>query len=342
MKSGELTLCHPTMMRRQTAVLTFFFLLISGLLAAAVPAQGDAQGPALTLAQFQAQLDRLNSQITGLETQPQNAEALRKSLPRQWTVTGGPHPVEVGTKTLDDALTAFQKEGAARKKTILRELHTQLSAIRAEGDGYTQPEATDAAMRKRLDDILAAREFGDEHGPSLFELWRERVDAWLRKWWDKLFGNLHLTPPGIDWLGRIFVWLVICAATCLLAVWLLRVYLRKPVEYTREIIPFAPSAKSWRIWLAEARGQAERGDWRNAIHLAYWASVSYLEASGLWIPDRARTPREYLRAVDARDPKKQPFTALTRRFENVWYCSRQAGPADFDATLAELEKIGCQ
>lgn len=329
-----------TMMRRPIALLSLLFLLT----AASVAASNDdkAHGPTLTLAQFQAQLDQLDSQVSALASHPQNAEAVRKSLPKQWTVTGGPRPVEVSASLLDGALGDFQKQGPALKKTTLRELHTEIEAMRAELERYTQPERTDAAMRKRLDDILAAHEFGSVQQPNAWDQLLDRANAWLQRWWDKLFGKLNLNPPNVEWLGRIFVWMVICAASCVLGMWLFRLYRRKPPDFTREIIPFAPSARSWRIWLAEAKAHAEKHEWREAIHLSYWAGVSYLEASGLWIPDRARTPREYLRAVDSRDARKVPFTALTRRFENVWYGSRRAHADDFDAALTELEKLGCQ
>src|ERR1035438_7184698 len=49
------------------------------------------------------------------------------------------------------------------------------------------------------------------------------------------------------------------------------------------------SAKEWTIWLSEARTAAARGEWRDAIHLAYWAGISFLERQGMWKPDRART-----------------------------------------------------
>lgn len=313
------------------------FLLFGTALALA-----DTQAPTVSLAQFQAQLAQLDSQVTDLETHAERAEALRQSLPDHWTVTGGRLPVDVSAKFLDSALTDFQQEGPPQKKITLKELHTQLAVMRSGLEGFTQPEATDAATRKRLDDILAAREFSSVHGPSVFDVWKERVEAWIQKMWDKLFKALDITPPDFTWAGRIFVWLVIAAGACVLGVWLLRIYLRKPAEYTREIMPFAPSSKSWRIWLAEARAKAERYEWREAIHLSYWAGVSYLEASGSWVPDRARTPREYLKEVDGRDPKKAPFLALTRRFESVWYGSRRAHADDFDAALTELEKLGCQ
>ena len=323
------------MIRRLIAVLSFFFLLGTAL------AQIEARGPIVSLAQFQVQLNQLDSQISELKTHPERAEALRKSLPPYWTVIGGRLPIDVDTKAIDQALSEFQKQGPVPKQITLKELHTQLRVMQSGIPGYTLPEATNDAMRKRLDDILAAREFNRVHGPSMFEVWMDQLGNWLHKWWDKLFGKLHLTPPEFSWVGRIFVWMVIAAGACVLGVWLLRIYLRKPVEFVREIIPFAPSAKSWRIWLAEARAKAEKYEWREAIHLSYWAGVSFLEASGSWIPDRARTPREYLKEVDARDPKKPPFSALTRRFENVWYGSRRAHADDFDAALTDLEKLGC-
>jgi Domain of unknown function (DUF4129) len=324
------------MIRRLIAVLVFFFLLGTAL------AQIEPRGPILSLAQFQEQLGQLDSQVADLNSHPQNAETLRTSLPKYWTVIGGRLPVDVSTAFLDQALTDFQKQGPAQKKIILKELHTQLTVMRTGVGGYTQPEAVNDAMRKRLDEILAAREFRSVHGPTLLDTWTEAAEAWVRKWWDKLFDALDITPPNFTWVGRIFVWLVIAAAAAVLGVWLYRLYRRKPVEYFREIVPFAPSAKSWRIWLAEARSKAEKGEWREAIHLSYWAGVSYLEAAGSWIPDRARTPREYLREVKNQDPKKPPFTSLTRRFESVWYGSQRAHADDFDAALTELEKLGCQ
>lgn len=323
------------MIRRLIAV--FFFLLLGTALA-----QLESRGPSVSLTQFQTQLDQLNDKVTELETKPQEAETLRKSLPPSWTVTGGRLPVDVSTKFLDDALTEFQKAEPAQKKILLKELHTQLTAMKTGVDGYTAPDRADAAMRKRLDDILAAREFSAVHGPGWLEQQLNRIEEWLRRKWEKLFEKVNITPPDFTWVGRIFVWLVIAAGASVLGVWLYRLYRRKPVEYRREIIPFAPSARGWRTWLNDARAKAQSGDWREAIHLSYWAGVSYLEASGLWAPDRARTPREYLKEVKGRDPKKEPFTSLTRRFEGVWYGSRRAHADDFDAALTDLEKLGCQ
>ncbi len=78
------------------------------------------------------------------------------------------------------------------------------------------------------------------------------------------------------------------------------------------------------------------------IHLAYWAGISSLESGGAWKPNRARTPREYLRMVGTRSPHHRPLSALTRKFEVVWYGERVAAEADFQETLAQLEQLGCR
>jgi hypothetical protein len=94
--------------------------------------------------------------------------------------------------------------------------------------------------------------------------------------------------------------------------------------------------------MAEARAAAAKGEWRDAIHLAYWAGISFLERQGHWKPDRARTPREYLRLLSSASEHRDTLTGLTRIFEVTWYAKRGANEAAFSQTLAALEKLGCQ
>jgi hypothetical protein len=91
----------------------------------------------------------------------------------------------------------------------------------------------------------------------------------------------------------------------------------------------AASARDWQLWLADARRAAAAGQWREAIHFAYWASISRLESRRLWPADRARTPREYLALVAADDPRKPLLATLTRSFERVWYGGRAAAESDY-------------
>jgi hypothetical protein len=139
-----------------------------------------------------------------------------------------------------------------------------------------------------------------------------------------------------------YTWILIAICACVLAIWLKRIYDRREPETPREIIPFAPSGKHWRTWLAEARAAAQQGNWRDAIHLAYWAGISQLESSGAWTPDSARTPREYLLLIKANNPSRGELAALTRDFERIWYGSQPAGDAEFSQSLQHLERLGCR
>jgi hypothetical protein len=142
---------------------------------------------------------------------------------------------------------------------------------------------------------------------------------------------------------RLIIYLLVGAAATLLLLWTIR-RLRRPQEELpeREIIPFAPSARSWRAWLADARTQAQKEDWRNAIHLVYWAGISYLEEHGAWKPNRARTPREYLRLIGKAASQYPVLAALTRKLEVVWYGYGTVAEADFHEALGQLEKLGCR
>lgn len=155
--------------------------------------------------------------------------------------------------------------------------------------------------------------------------------------------HLQRTGSGTWGFLQILVFSLAAAALGALLIWtVMRLAQPAAEDGPREIIPFAPSAKGWRTWLAEARESEKQQDWHNAIHLAYWAGISYLEEHGAWKPNRARTPREYLRLLGAWTPQHPPLAALTRKFEAVWYGHRPAGPPDFQETLGELERLGCR
>jgi hypothetical protein len=108
--------------------------------------------------------------------------------------------------------------------------------------------------------------------------------------------------------------------------------------------PDAPSAREWQLWLKDAQAMAAKGEWRDAIHFVYWASIARLESNVAsrrpWPADRARTPREYLGLLPAADPRKPTLTALTRSFERTWYGGREAESADFNAALEQAETLG--
>jgi hypothetical protein len=101
----------------------------------------------------------------------------------------------------------------------------------------------------------------------------------------------------------------------------------------------AASARDWQLYLADARRAAAAGQWREAIHFAYWAAISRLESKRLWPADRARTPREYLALVAASDPRRAGLATLTGSFERVWYGGRAAGESDYKQAEELVDKL---
>ena len=299
---------------------------------------GQAWGsPALSTTQYIEQLQSYEEQVAELASAPQKASAFRDSLPETLTVHTAPGDVTVDLTFLRDSLNRFLTATATTKPDILANVSTRLKAMRAEAELYEHPDRADDATRKRLDEILSAREFDRVRGPTALELFKQRVQAWIRN----LLRRINPKIPDVEDLGQWFVWGTIALAAAIAGVWLYRVS-QQNVGGNREIIPFMPSSRNWREWLADARERAAKGEWRDAIHFGFWAAVSRLESEGVWPPDKTRTPREYLNAIPVSNLSKEPFAAMTRKFEASWYGSRPTTEADFAQFASQLERLGCR
>jgi hypothetical protein len=292
----------------------------------------------LSLADYKVRLQDYSDQVQRVTQQPEYADDFYRVVPTGFQVQTESGPIHVPLDFLHKALESFLKASPQSKPTILTQLAERIKAMRVEADGFEQARPGDPATRERLDRILAAREFGRVHGPTELELLEERIRAWFNEKMRKLFPK----APDVDQLGEIFVWIAIGIVTAILGVWLYRQSRERLLDRPREVLPFLPSSRSWHSWLAEARERAALGEWRDAIHLGFWAAVSRLESDGAWRPDKARTPREYLNAIPPASENKSPFAAVTRTFEAAWYGGRAASAGDFDRFMSELEKLGCR
>jgi hypothetical protein len=317
----------PFALRRGLTALFF----LAGLVSA-------SDRPTLSHSEYIEKLQSYERQITELTSAPQKAASLRDSVPDALTVETSRGEFTVETAFLRDGLNRFLTVKPVEKHEILSNLGNRLANMRAEAESYEQPSRADDAARKRLEQILSAREFDRVRGPSALELWKQRIGAWILKQLRRLSPKV----PDLQNAGQIFVWVMIALASAVAGFWLYRLSRQNMAYGKREILPFMPSSRSWWEWLSEARAQAAQGQWRDAIHLGFWAAVSLLESEGLWPPDKTRTPREYLNAIPGSHSSKGPFSDITRKFEASWYGNRPTREADFTQFTVNLEKLGCR
>ena len=312
-------------------------LIVVVMLCGALPRA--AAYTAITVAEYRQQLADLEHKLERLEAHPEEAAPVVASLPDSVAVNTVAAEVTVSYEQLKDSLVSFAAADAKKRPELLPSIQRYVLTLEREAAAYERTDADRDAAEGKVKQILARREFRKVHGPDA----KDRLLAKIYYWLSRVLSKMGKAGKGTFNVLQILVWLFIVGVVLGLILWTVsRLWRPEEGPGAREIIPFAPSARSWRSWLAEARGSAAKQDWRNAIHLAYWAGISFLESGGAWKPNRARTPREYLRLLSSRNPNHPALTALTRKFEVVWYGHRDAAEADFQETLGQLERLGCR
>jgi hypothetical protein len=221
---------------------------------------------------------------------------------------------------------------------LLNEARQRLQADEKQAGAPAERAPNYTGERQTLNTILSERAYKGVSEMST----RERFFEWLFDELNKLLASLMRfgsRSPWIGWALRILLLLGIGVGL----VWtLVRIERSARVKLIPDVASAsaAPSAREWQQWLKDAQAMAAKGQWREAIHLLYWASIARLEARRLWPADRARTPREYLGLLPSADPRKPSLAALTRSFERTWYGGRAAESADFNAALEQAAELG--
>ena len=291
-----------------------WFLAVAG---AHTPA--GASGVPLPVPAYIARLDALASALEDPDA-PARAAALVHDLPEILSVKGSPRTFEIPIKSIRRDVRAWETahDDTARRR-VLRQVRTMRSAQRA-----------------LLTAILDGREFRDAHGPTWADRLRQRVFELIVGLLGPLFGR-----STIPTIGRILVYGLIALAAIVAALAALRFIRRNGAPEPIRLSAPAASPADWPLWLSEAQAAAASGRWRDAIHFTYWCSITFLEARRAWRPDRARTPREYLRLLPSSSDDGAALLALTRRFELVWYGHANADAEGFAESIAHLKKLGC-
>jgi len=319
-------------------------ILICLLLVPAISRADSTGVVVLTPAEYRAQLTNMLSATLPIDSSGSAIPPAFHQLPMSWHVRADQREFDISTEGLQRDIRRYEKDKTADNALAVR---ARLLSLRREIDGFEKPPADVSADRAKMNAILAQPEFGS-HNPGWLDRINKRIEAFLIRLRDGVLSFLlRILRRLFGWsaiptVSKFVVYALIGAALLALIYIVYRTIWRGRDD--TEIVPrdLPVSAKEWAIWLAEARAAAAKGEWRDAIHLAYWAGISFLERQGFWKPDRARTPREYLRLLSASSEHRDTLAALTRIFELAWYAKRGASEVTFSQTLAELEKLGCR
>ena len=288
---------------------------------------------ALTPDQYRAELDHLLVLTDQLDQPGAPIPELINRLPSAWRVGTDRGTFEVSTEWLRDDLAELEH---TYDQALVNKIRGRLTHQRSDLDAYQKSPNDISRQRAIITAILSRPEFQDLHGPT----WIDRLQQRFIQFLIRLFGRA-ITSSIFSNVGKFFVYGLMLVAFLALAYWVYR-----SIRTTAKVETILPgslpvSAREWRVWLADAREAAQHGNWRDAIHLAYWAGISFLESQGVWRPDSARTPREYLRLMPTANQHRPVLAELTRKFELVWYAGQPADAQAFSQTLEELEKLGC-
>ena len=299
------------------------------------PRRNRRSAPAeLDIPAYEVELGRIAESLQDTEQIPQ----LRKSLPRAWPVRVGDQSVQVPTGWLASDLKKIE-EDPANSPHISQEVNLAswpCATWRLHWNTDRVPRISTSRTAK-IDKILSAREFGAAQGPSQWDLLKARIARWVGLQIYKLLSRLHLGAKA----GNALAWIIVGVAFLALVYWVLEDSVSPKNRRRATSVEVATRIKRPAPWAMDALAAADRGDYREAVHCAYWAAVVHLEALGVLKRDRARTPRESLRLLDPHPNEQKLLREFTRRFELIWYGYRPASANDWSEARSNLEKMGC-
>jgi hypothetical protein len=248
--------------------------------------------------------------------------------------------VSIEVKPADEEKDALAEDSAPPPERstaeLLQDAEARLARDLAQSNAAPAAPPPHAQERETMTQVLAEPGFRNLAELAAQETVLDKIGKWLKRWFgsviDRIIESISRVIARSVWLGRLLLWGFILAV-CVGLVWGL---LQLEKGWRARLAPEGSgpaagtaSARDWQLWLEDARGAAAAGQWREAIHFVYWASISRLESRRLWPADRARTPREYLALVGPEDPRKAGLATLTGSFERIWYGGRAAAESDY-------------
>ena len=286
-------------------------LLLASLAALALP-PADAQPPPLSTAEYRAVVDRAlaDSSATPDGTDPQP--------------TPGPAPAAAAVSAVqavrltDGRLVAIANPPlrAAQAAGDADRARADLAALLAALDEAAAARTPPPEAAARLAAVLDRPEFRAQEPGPLDRLLRPVREAWERLRRELLARLLQATRGGGENLALVVVGvLVILAVGAVLA----GAFGGSVVAAARAATAPPPERPTAAATRARAQGAAAAGDYREAVHQLYLATLLHLDERGLLRFRPSLTNREHLTAGHV-DPGLAPVLApVIEGYDRLWY-----------------------
>jgi hypothetical protein len=331
-------------------IITFFSVIIWTLMLT------WGAGAATPFAEYLSRIERaakiISTLVEGQIEEPDRQRALdavRQMLPATENIQFGQQVVHVDNAWLHETLNGLNPQEGVRKAQ-LTELAGRLSALASRLRTAREAEAGEAAAeRARLERILARPEYQPESQPeSAIEKWVTKVREALFRLLARLLsaGEMPGRAPSaatLNWLRLlIYAGLVLVTVLGLAALarrWLRRAKGEEPGEAREVLGEVIEEDVTAEDLLQRAAELARAGDYRMAIRRAYIALLYELEMRGKLRLHRAKTNRDYLRALSEDQTIYRPAAYLTGAYERVWYGQARATAEDFAGFIQRYREI---
>jgi Domain of unknown function (DUF4129) len=342
--------------------MAFFSAMRVGVLLALVlgTASGVAEGPpadgvsdagvrAVSLEEYRAHLGELRGLVAACRADAGACDPAKVGAGNRVAAVGKDAAFEVHWGWLWDVVMKAKDAKLAERGKLLDTAEARLEEQSREagvvvGTGSDSAAGVKAAAstvpferaRADADGVLARAEFKHVTKNSFWDELLGRFFAWM----SRMFGGVSTLGRKNPWLGPLVEVGFVTLALAGLLVWVRRVMARQRLAIKME----SPAAMAqWketsRSWATLAEAAAADGEWREAVHSLYWASVTELEGQRVWRQNNARTPREYLRLVAKDAPQYGPLRVLTQLLERIWYGLAPAAKSDYEKALAVYDEL---
>jgi len=287
-----------------------------------------------SMQQFQGHLAAMQALVAACEVSATACDT-EKVGPDERIETTGAQTFQISWQWLRQSLDQSRTAKPDQRTQQMQQASARLTEMLHE-NGQPEASAQFDSARKRADRILANSEFSEVEQQS----WLDRAVArfWLgvQRW----LGGFASLGAAMPWISRMLEFLLFGGA----AIGLL-FFVRRSLQRQRLAVAFnsQSSELAWtresNDWAAQAEASARSGDWRDAVHCLYWATIVMLEGRRAWRHNPARTPREYVRLLKPGSAQQGALRGLTQIFERLWYGLRDADATDYQRARSFYDNL---